>query len=144
MKDHRCNCDSSCGENRYHDAGDHGCRFQSAEEFEAYWQNIRETNKKWIDQQMKPKEHRGADLDPKAQAAMNPNPTAPIYTIEMEVKRLRDALSTIGALFQKMPTVKEANVVVAWDIVDGALNGTWPAYGITPNSAKTYVPNNDG
>lgn len=34
----RCNCDSSCGENRYHDAGDPGCRFSGDEEYLAYWE----------------------------------------------------------------------------------------------------------
>lgn len=33
----RCNCDASCGENRYHDAGDPGCRFSGDEEYLAYW-----------------------------------------------------------------------------------------------------------
>lgn len=33
----RCNCDASCGENRYHNAGDAECRFSSEEEYNAYW-----------------------------------------------------------------------------------------------------------
>lgn len=38
----RCNCDASCGENRYHDAGDPGCRFADDEEYLAYWDRKRE------------------------------------------------------------------------------------------------------
>jgi hypothetical protein len=37
----RCNCDSSCGENRYHDAGDPGCRFAGDDEYNAYWDTVR-------------------------------------------------------------------------------------------------------
>lgn len=33
----RCNCDASCGENRYHDVGDFECRFNDEEEYHAYW-----------------------------------------------------------------------------------------------------------
>lgn len=33
----RCNCDASCGENRYHDIGDPGCRFVDEDEYNAYW-----------------------------------------------------------------------------------------------------------
>lgn len=33
----RCNCDASCGENRYHDLGDRECRFRSEAEYEAYY-----------------------------------------------------------------------------------------------------------
>lgn len=33
----RCNCDASCGENRYHNVGDRECRFRTTEEYEAYW-----------------------------------------------------------------------------------------------------------
>lgn len=35
----RCNCDASCGENRYHDVGDSGCRFSTEAEYESYWRN---------------------------------------------------------------------------------------------------------
>jgi mannose-6-phosphate isomerase-like protein (cupin superfamily) len=35
----RCNCDASCGENRYHDVGDSGCRFSSEAEYDSYWRN---------------------------------------------------------------------------------------------------------
>jgi mannose-6-phosphate isomerase len=34
----RCNCDASCGENRYHDVGSSECRFGSEAEHDAYWQ----------------------------------------------------------------------------------------------------------
>ena len=35
----RCDCDSSCGENRYHDVGDPGCRFRTEAEYDSYWRN---------------------------------------------------------------------------------------------------------
>lgn len=38
MSPERCNCDASCGENRYHDAGDPGCRFSGDDDYRAYWQ----------------------------------------------------------------------------------------------------------
>ena len=144
--DHRCNCDASCGENRYHDAGDHGCRFESAEEFEAYWQNIHDTNEKWVNEQLKKKDKttvhkpylKVPEVDPDYDTEENLRKT--IVNLRNELARNRDALKTIGALFQQMPTVKENNVVLAWDIVDGTLNGTWPAYGIVPKAAKTYEP----
>lgn len=31
----RCNCDASCGENRYHDLGTPGCRWEAREKFYA-------------------------------------------------------------------------------------------------------------
>lgn len=37
----RCNCDASCGENRYHDTGDPGCRFADDNEYTAYWDRER-------------------------------------------------------------------------------------------------------
>jgi mannose-6-phosphate isomerase-like protein (cupin superfamily) len=33
----RCNCDASCGENRYHNVGDRECRFRTVKDYEAYW-----------------------------------------------------------------------------------------------------------
>ena len=33
----RCNCDASCGENRYHNVGDRECMFRNIEQYEAYW-----------------------------------------------------------------------------------------------------------
>lgn len=33
----RCNCDASCGENRYHNIGSSGCRFRSEAEHNAYY-----------------------------------------------------------------------------------------------------------
>jgi mannose-6-phosphate isomerase-like protein (cupin superfamily) len=37
----RCNCDASCGENRYHNVGDSECRFRTEEEYDSYWRNRR-------------------------------------------------------------------------------------------------------
>ena len=151
MKDHRCNCDASCSENRYHDAGTHGCRFQSAEEFEAYWQNIHDTNKKWIDMYMKPKEHKhkdtksGWEYPPEPDHHKSkPDPTEDtmeglkktIKKLDAELNRTTDALKTIGALF-KTSTASD-RIFLAWQIVDETLAGKWPAYGITPRAAKEY------
>jgi mannose-6-phosphate isomerase-like protein (cupin superfamily) len=33
----RCNCDASCGENRYHNVGDRECRFRTVKDYEVYW-----------------------------------------------------------------------------------------------------------
>jgi len=38
----RCNCDASCGENRYHDVGSPGCRFADDDEYHAYWDSRRQ------------------------------------------------------------------------------------------------------
>jgi mannose-6-phosphate isomerase len=37
----RCNCDASCGENRYHNVGDTECRFRNEDEYDSYWRNRR-------------------------------------------------------------------------------------------------------
>lgn len=37
----RCNCDASCGENRYHDVGDPGCRFANDDEYRFHWDAVR-------------------------------------------------------------------------------------------------------
>jgi hypothetical protein len=42
MAKERCNCDASCGENRYHDVGDPGCRFADDDNYRAYWKIQRE------------------------------------------------------------------------------------------------------
>lgn len=42
----RCNCDASCGENRYHNVGDSECRFKSEEHYEAYWEARRQQYKR--------------------------------------------------------------------------------------------------
>lgn len=42
----RCNCDASCGENRYHDVGDPGCRFKDNDEYNGYWNRIRSARNK--------------------------------------------------------------------------------------------------
>lgn len=43
----RCNCDASCGENRYHDVGDPGCRFKTEAEYDMYWRN---RTPEWVEQ----------------------------------------------------------------------------------------------
>lgn len=55
-----------------------------------------------------------------------------------QIERLRGALRTINSL---IPKTKEITafphwVAIAGDIAEGALNGTWPAYGVMPASAK--------
>lgn len=51
----RCNCDASCGENRYHDVGEPGCRFKTEEEHDSYWRNRRTPwmQKEWEENQKK-------------------------------------------------------------------------------------------
>lgn len=39
----RCNCDASCGENRYHNAGDPGCRFSGDQDYLSYWNSKKVT-----------------------------------------------------------------------------------------------------
>ena len=55
-----------------------------------------------------------------------------------EIERLRGALRTINGL---IPKTKEMTAFPHWgaiagDIAEGALNGTWPAYGVMPAPAK--------
>lgn len=55
-----------------------------------------------------------------------------------QIERLRGALRTINSL---IPKTKEITafphwVAIAGDIAEGALNGTWHAYGVMPASAK--------
>lgn len=44
----RCNCDASCGENRYHNVGEAGCRFADEDEHNAYWAAERSRYKRSI------------------------------------------------------------------------------------------------
>lgn len=50
----RCNCDASCGENRYHDVGDPGCRFRDDTEYRAYYhmKNVAPARRKKQEKQM--------------------------------------------------------------------------------------------
>lgn len=59
-----------------------------------------------------------------------------------EVQRLRDALCTIGSLLTKYSKTRPAdalNISIALDIIDGALDGEWPAYGVVPKQAAEYL-----
>lgn len=61
-----------------------------------------------------------------------------IEKLREERNRLRGALRTINGL---IPKTKEMTafphwVAIAGDIAEGALNGTWPAYGVMPAPAK--------
>ena len=61
-----------------------------------------------------------------------------IERLEQEIERLRGALRTIDGL---IPKTKEITAFPHWgaiagDIAEGALNGTWPAYGVMPAPAK--------
>lgn len=55
-----------------------------------------------------------------------------------EIERLRGALRTIDSLIPKTKEITDFPywVAIAGDIAEGALNGTWPAYGVMPASAK--------
>ena len=55
-----------------------------------------------------------------------------------EIERLRGALKTIDSLIPKTKEITDFPywVAIAGDIAEGALNGTWPAYGVMPASVK--------
>lgn len=61
-----------------------------------------------------------------------------IELLRKERDGLRSALRTINSF---LPKTKEITafphwVAIAGDIAEGALNGTWPAYGVMPALAK--------
>lgn len=55
-----------------------------------------------------------------------------------EIERLRGALRTIDSLIPKTKEITDFPywMAIAGDIAETALNGTWPAYGVMPVSAK--------
>lgn len=55
-----------------------------------------------------------------------------------ELERLTGALRTIDKLIPKTKDITTLPhwVAIAGDVAEGALNGTWPAYGVMPESAK--------
>ena len=55
-----------------------------------------------------------------------------------EIERLRGALRTIDNLVPKTKEIIDFPywVAIVGDIAENALNGTWPAYGVMPESAK--------
>jgi len=55
-----------------------------------------------------------------------------------EIERLRGALRTIDNLVPKTKEIIDFPywVAIVGDIAESALNGTWPAYGVMPDSAK--------
>ena len=55
-----------------------------------------------------------------------------------EIERLRGALRTIDNLIPKTKEITDFPhwAAIAGDIAEGALNGTWPAYGVMPAPAK--------
>ena len=55
-----------------------------------------------------------------------------------EIERLRGALRTIDNLVPKTKEITDLPywVAIVGDIAENALNGTWPAYGVMPESAK--------
>jgi len=55
-----------------------------------------------------------------------------------EIERLRGALRTIDDLIPKSKEITDFPywMAVAGDVAESALNGTWPAYGVIPASAK--------
>lgn len=60
------------------------------------------------------------------------------YDPWVEIERLRGALRTIDSLIPKTKEITDLPywVAIAGDIAEGALNGTWPAYGVMPAPAK--------
>ena len=57
---------------------------------------------------------------------------------DAEIERLRGALRTIDSLIPKTKEITDFPywAAIAGDIAEGALNGTWPAYGVMPAPAK--------
>lgn len=57
---------------------------------------------------------------------------------DAEIERLRGALRTIDDLIPKSKEITDFPywMAVAGDVAESALNGTWPAYGVIPASAK--------
>lgn len=55
-----------------------------------------------------------------------------------EIERLRGALRAIDSLIPKTKEITDFPywMAIAGDIAEGALNGTWPAYGVMPAPAK--------
>jgi hypothetical protein len=58
-----------------------------------------------------------------------------------EIERLRGALRTIDNLVPKTKEITDLPywVAIVGDIAESALNGTWPAYGVMPESAKSFA-----
>jgi len=77
-----------------------------------------------------------------SQINITPKTKVNLPKIDGEEQRLRDALCTIGSLltkYTKTRPVDAVNVSIALDIIDGALDGTWPAYGVIPKQAAEYL-----
>ena len=55
-----------------------------------------------------------------------------------EIERLRGALRAIDSLIPKTEEITDFPywAAIAGDIAEGALNGTWPAFGVMPTPAK--------
>jgi len=53
-----------------------------------------------------------------------------------EIERLRAALRTIDNMIPKNDPQYPALALVAGDVAEGALNGTWPAFGVMPVHSK--------
>lgn len=60
------------------------------------------------------------------------------YEAADEIERLRCSLRTIDNLVPKTKEIIDFPywVAIVGDIAENALNGTWPAYGVMPDSAK--------
>lgn len=52
-----------------------------------------------------------------------------------EIERLRAALRIIDNIIPKDDTSIPVFLVVAGDVAEAALNGTWPAFGVMPRAA---------
>ena len=61
-----------------------------------------------------------------------------VWKAANEIERLRGALRTINSLIPKTTEITAFPhwVAIAGDIAECALKGTWPAYGVMPESAK--------
>ena len=75
---------------------------------------------------------------PKEVSSIGERAADEIERLEQEIERLRGALRTIDGLIPKTPEITAFPHwgAIAGDIAEGALNGTWPAYGVMPAPAK--------
>lgn len=69
---------------------------------------------------------------------MTESASADLITAADEIERLRGALRTIDSLIPKTKEITDFPywAAIAGDIAEGALNQTWPAYGVMPEPAK--------
>jgi hypothetical protein len=78
---------------------------------------------------------------PKEVSSIGERAADEIERLEQEIERLRGALRTIDSLVPKTEEIADFPywMAIVGDIAEGALNGTWPAYGVMPALAKETI-----